>query len=191
MYRLVPVLSESDILSVHHNTPFEKLLKFHNLNNPLEKFDKPEIIIGTCMDHRVYLKIPEQFAYIVRTPGANMRHAQFGVSFAIAMAGIKYLAIIGHTDCGMRELTGKQDTIEHGLVQHAGWNEKNAKEHFHQCLPNFEIGDEIDFVVKESARMNELYPKIMVVPMIYRVEDNRLSQVIEYHSKISGIAPCI
>ena len=38
----------------------------------------------------------------------------------------------------------------------------------------FEIGNEIDFIVSETKRLRNRYPKIQVAPLIYRVEDNML-----------------
>jgi carbonic anhydrase len=38
----------------------------------------------------------------------------------------------------------------------------------------FEIGHEIEFVLSEVRRLRLRYPKIVVAPMIYRVEDNQL-----------------
>jgi carbonic anhydrase len=40
--------------------------------------------------------------------------------------------------------------------------------------PLFEIGNEIDFVLSEAVRLRHKYPKILIAPMLYRVEDNLL-----------------
>jgi len=40
--------------------------------------------------------------------------------------------------------------------------------------PLFEIGNEIDFVISESRRLSARYPKLVIAPMMYKVEDNRL-----------------
>lgn len=53
------------------------------------------------MDHRVRLRIPENFAYILPTGGGNLRHSEFKVSFAIAVGGVRAIALIGHSYCGM------------------------------------------------------------------------------------------
>ena len=45
--------------------------------------------------------------------------------------------------------------------------------------PIFEIGNEVDFVLSEAKRLRLIYPKILVAPLIYRVEDNLLYLVNE------------
>ena len=45
--------------------------------------------------------------------------------------------------------------------------------------PIFEIGNEIDFVLSEAKRLRLRYPKIQVVPLFYRVEDNLLYLINE------------
>ena len=61
----------------------------------------------------------------------------------------------------------------------AGWDRRSAEEHFNQFAPMFEIGDPVEFVASEAHRLNRRYPKILVVPMIYRVEDNQVYLVQE------------
>jgi len=41
----------------------------------------------------------------------------------------------------------------------------------------FEIGNEVDFVLSEAKRLR--YPKILVAPLLYRVEDDQLYQLKE------------
>ena len=43
----------------------------------------------------------------------------------------------------------------------------------------FEIGNEVDFVLSEVKRLRLRYPKILVAPLMYRVEDNRLYLIQE------------
>ena len=38
----------------------------------------------------------------------------------------------------------------------------------------FEIGNELDFVLSEARRIRSRYAGITVVPMLYRLDDNRL-----------------
>jgi carbonic anhydrase len=38
----------------------------------------------------------------------------------------------------------------------------------------FEIGNEADFILSEAKRLRLEYPKILVAPLIYKVEDNLL-----------------
>lgn len=52
-----------------------------------------------------------------------------------------------------------------------------TEHHFLNFSPMFEIGSEIELVAGESKRPRLRYPKIEVTPMLYRVEDSRLSLV--------------
>jgi hypothetical protein len=42
-----------DVLPAYRNTPVESLLRFHNMREPLPAtYDRPQLLIGMCMDHR-------------------------------------------------------------------------------------------------------------------------------------------
>jgi carbonic anhydrase len=43
----------------------------------------------------------------------------------------------------------------------------------------FEIGNEIHFILSETQRLRMRYPKILVAPLLYKVEDNLLYQIKE------------
>jgi len=43
----------------------------------------------------------------------------------------------------------------------------------------FEIGNEINFILSETKRLRLLYPKIVIAPMFYLVEDNKLYLINE------------
>ena len=64
-------------------------------------------------------------------------------------------------------------------MEKAGWEREWAEEHFMHFSPMFEIGNEIDFVLSEAKRLRLRYPKIMIAPMLYKVEDNRLYLINE------------
>ncbi len=174
MYRLMPVNAPSDIPQRYRNTPIGLLLEYHNLSRPHDPYSSAQLLIGMCMDNRKHLHIPDNFAYILRAGGANLRYSEFKVSYAVAVGGVKAIALIGHTQCGMVNLIARKDQFVHGLVETAGWTEDMAKDHFMHFAPMFEIGNEFDFTLSEAKRMRLRYPKILVAPMIYRVEDNRL-----------------
>jgi len=174
MNRLVPVQHIDDIFPQYRNTPIERLLAYHNLDQPFETYTQAEMLIGMCMDHRKHIHIPDNFAYIIRSGGANLRYSEFKVSYAIAVGGISAIALIGHTNCGMVNLMARKSLFVENLVEHGGWERDLAEEHFTSFAPMFEIGNEVDFVLSESKRLRLRYPKIIVAPMIYKVEDNRL-----------------
>ena len=180
MERLSPVVSSDDIFNDYRDTPVGELLEYHNLGRPFDtSYDRARLLIGMCMDHRKHLRIPENFAYIIRAGGGNLRYSEFKVSFAVAIAGVRAIALIGHTNCGMVNLMARREQFIDGLVRNAGWERGRAEEHFMQFAPMFEIGNEVDFVLSEAVRLRQRYPKVLVAPMIYKVEDNLLYLVRE------------
>ena len=173
-YNLIEVLNLNDIPKFLLDTPISELLKYHNLNYPFKEYEKAQIAIVMCMDNRKQLKIPDRFAYILRTAGARITGNEFKLSFAIGFGDIKHVVLIGHTNCGMVSLMRKKEIIIKGLVENAGWAKEQAENHFNSFAPLFEIENEVTFVVSESKRLQEQYLKIIFVPMIYKVEDHRL-----------------
>lgn len=179
MNRLVYIKSESDIPAAYRDTPLGDLLRFHDLNASMPaRAEKPSLLIGMCMDSRKHLRIPDNYAFILRTGGANLRQSEFRVSYALAVGGVRAIAVIGHTNCGMSGLAARREAFVAGLVE-TGWERPEAEEHFDRFLPTHEIGAEIDFVVAEARRLRALYPKVIVAPMIYRVEDDTICAVRE------------
>ncbi len=179
MYRLMGVESREDIFPELRETPIGRLLEYHNLDRPFEPYTQAELLIGMCMDNRKHLHIPDNFAYILRAGGANLRPSEFKVSYAVAVGGVQAIALIGHTQCGMVNLMARKQAFVQGLVENAGWERDAAEDHFLHFAPIFEIGSEIDFVSSEAKRLRLRYPKVQVAPMLYRVEDNRLYLVRE------------
>lgn len=176
---LVPVHKVEDIFPAYHNTPIQHLLEYHNLGVPFGVYTRAEMLIGMCMDNRKHLRIPDNFAYIIRSGGANLRYSEFKVSYAIAVGGARAIALIGHNNCGMVNLVARKEVFMDNLVTNAGWTHEQAEEHFNTFAPMFEIGNEIDFVVSEAMRLRHKYPKILIAPMLYRVEDNLIYQLTE------------
>lgn len=179
MQRLTAINSISDINQEYRNTPFQLLLEYHNLGRPLENYTSAQMLIGMCMDNRKSLNIPDNFAYIIRAGGANLRYSEFKVSYAIAIGNVRHITLIAHNNCGMVNLHSQKEQFIQGLVDDAGWDREWAEDHFRHFAPLFEIGNEIDFVVSEAQRLRMRYPKIMVAPMMYQIEDNRLYLIKE------------
>ena len=179
MNRLVSVFSKEDIFPEHRNTPVGNLLEYHNLNREYDTYTQAQLLIGMCMDNRKHLHIPDNFAFIIRSGGANLRYSEFKVSYAIAVGSVKSIALIGHNECGMVNLVARREIFIKGLVENAGWEQELAEQHFMNYAPMFEIGNEIDFVLSETKRLRARYPKIQVAPLLYKVEDNLLYQVKE------------
>jgi carbonic anhydrase len=79
----------------------------------------------------------------------------------------------------MVNLKARKKQFVQGLVENAGWLKEQAKEHFRQFAPMFEIGNEIDFILSEVKRLRLQYPTILVAPLMYRIEDNKLYLIEE------------
>ncbi|MEO7998569.1 MAG: carbonic anhydrase [Gemmatimonadaceae bacterium] len=177
MTKIIPVNYRTDILPEYQGTPVGMLLEYHNLERALGSSSKQQLLIGMCMDSRKALRIPNDFAFVLRTAGANMRDNEFRISFAISIGGVRTIVLIAHTDCGMTRVAGLHDEFVTGLTEHAGWDVARAEKHFAESIPKFAMDDEIEFVMKEAERLRGLYPKISVVPLLYRVEDDLLYQL--------------
>ena len=179
MDRLIEVSKKKDIQSKYRETPVGELLEYHNLGKEHTNYAHAQILIGMCMDNRKSLHLPKNFAYIMRTGGANIIQYKFQISYAIGVGGVKSIAIIGHTHCGMSNLEDRKKQFIEGLVKNAGWTEVEAENHFDNSAPEFEIDNEIDFTLKETKALQELYPKIIVAPLLYKLEDDLLYQIAE------------
>src|SRR5919199_984359 len=177
MTEILPVNYRSDILREYRDTPVGLLLEYHNLGRAVGSSPTPQLLIGMCMDSRKSLRIPNDFAFVLRTAGANMRDNEFRISYAIAVGGVRTIVLIAHTDCGMARLAQRREQFIRGLMDAAGWDEARAVKHFEVSAPKFGIRDEVDFVLKEAERLRAIYPRISIVPMLYRVEDDLLYQL--------------
>ena len=174
MNRLIPIDGTDDIPPSVRGTGIARLLEYHDLGRPFETHQQAELLVGMCMDYRKHLRIPDNFAYIVRAGGANLRYSEFKVSYAIAIGGVTSIALIGHSQCGMVDIESRRRQFIDGLVERAGWQREAAEEQCRQFAPTFEIGNEVDFVRSEAKRLRLRYPKIAVAPLLFRVEDNRI-----------------
>jgi carbonic anhydrase len=174
MNQLLSIQTFDNILPEYRQTPVGLLLEYHNLNRSFDAYDKAQLLIGMCMDNRKHLHIPDNFAFIIRAGGANLRYSEFKVSYAIAVGQIKHIVLIGHDNCGMVNLISRRDEFVNGLVETAGWQQERAREHFTHFAPMFEIGNETDFILSEAKRLRKVYPKITIAPMFYKVNDNKL-----------------
>lgn len=177
--RLLSITTTEDIIPEYRNTPIGLLLEYNNLDRPYDQYTTAQLLIGMCMDSRKHLHIPDNFAFILRSGGANLRYSEFKVSYAIAIGGVHSIALIGHNNCGMTNLAPRKEQFITGLVESAGWTRKHAEEHFERFAPMYNIENEIDFIASEVIRLRLEYPKIRVAPMMYSVDNNKLYLINE------------
>ena len=173
-HKIKSVIKKTDIPKGYRGNPVGLLLEYHNLNRRFDAYSQAQLLIGMCMDSRKHLHIPENFAFILRSGGANLRYSEFKVSYAIGVGQVNHIALIGHNHCGMVNLISRKKEFIDGLIKRAGWKKEAAEEHFMNLAPMHEIGNEIDFIMSETDRLRKRYPKIKVAPLYYRVEDSRL-----------------
>ena len=173
-HQLTAINRAKDIPAAYRHNAIGRLLEYHNLHRPFETYAQAQLLIGMCMDNRKHLRTPDNFAFIIRTGGANLRYSEFKVSYAIAVGGVSCIALIGHTHCGMVNLASRKALFIEGLTKRGGWKRQDAEEHFERYSAMFEIGSETDFVLSEVKRLRMRYPNVTIAPILYQVEDNRL-----------------
>ncbi len=173
-HKIIPITKMKDIPREYQNNPIGLLLEYHNLNRQFDVYSQAQLLIGMCMDNRKHLHMPDNFAFIIRSGGANLRYSEFKVSYAIAVGKVSHIALIAHNHCGMVNLIAQKKEFINGLVQRAGWTKAAAEEHFMNLALMHEIGNEMDFIVSETNRLKKRYPKIKIAPFYYQVEDNLL-----------------
>lgn len=179
MARLIEVNAVHDILPEYRNTAISLLLEYHNLNKTFCNYKQAQLLIGMCIDNRKSLWIPENFAYVIRSGGANLFFHEFQVSYSIGVGGVKAIALMGHNHCGMAKLEEKKEQFISGMVANAGWKAENAKSHFENLSPFFEIGDTIGFLQCEVERLRKRYPKVLVAPLYFDMDDGKIYQIVE------------
>ena len=171
---MIPINEKKDIPQDLRDTPIGELLEYHNMGRSLEGCSKARLLIGMCMDSRKRLKIPDNFAFIMRFGGADLRRSEFNVSYAVAVGGVRHIALIAHDKCGMSGLMSKKKEFIDGLVEGGGWSKEDAEKHFMELAPKYEIENETDFVLAERDRLRNKYPLVKVEALYFRLEDKRL-----------------
>lgn len=171
---LVPAHNHTDLPMIYHDTAIADLLAYHNRGAPHQEYTQAKLLVGMCMDHRKRLRIPENFAYIIRSAGTNLRALQFQISFAIAVRGVRDIAIIGHDQCGMSDLSAQREELIAGLVNGVGWEQDVAEQHFDEFAPRFEIGDPVEFTRAQARHLRQQYPTLTVAALLYRLDDGML-----------------
>jgi carbonic anhydrase len=179
---LAPVRTEADILPAWRGTPVADLLRFQNLAAGQAvrpgRYEHPAILIATCLEQGAALRIPEGFAISLHTAAASLKRDPFKVSWAIGVAGVKAIAIVGHDDCRLVGLRNHREQFVVQMIEAAGWERPAAEQHFDHWSDLFEVADPVEFVAAEAARLQSRYPKILVAPLLYQSGTGTLQQVI-------------
>lgn len=176
---LITVEHERDVPAAYRGTAIADLIAYHNLAAPHRRYTQAELLAGMCMDHRTRLRIPDNFAYVMRAAGADFRGLSFQISFAVAVGGARAIAIIGHDQCGMSGLAQRRGAFVAGLVDRAGWERQAAEHHFAESLGRFDIGAPVEFTRAQAQHIRRQYPGLTVAPLFYHLEDGMLSIITE------------
>jgi carbonic anhydrase len=180
MAELIPVDSVDDILPAYRGTPVERLLRYHNLGEPgPAALPRPELFIATCIDNREALTFPHNFAYVLRTAGVRLHGNEFELAYAVAIGGVAAVALVAHTDCGMAHVKARREEFVRGLVERGGAGAEEAGAHFDAHVGEYAIADPAEAVVAEAAEVRTWLPRVLVAPLLYRVEDDRLVQIAD------------
>lgn len=169
----------NDVPPEYRNTPIADLLAYHNLKVPHRRHVEAALLIGMCMDNRIVLRVPDNFAFILRAGGANFQRVEFKVSYAVAVGGVRAMCLIGHDQCGMVDLRARRQIFVDGLVGNGGWDRRDAELHFDKYAGVFEVVDPAQFVLSEARRLRKRYPAVRVAPLFYKIRDGLLYQVVE------------
>ena len=175
---LLPVEQPDHILERYRGTPIAELLAAHNLGRTLPVTPAAELLIITCMDHRVTFDIPEFFAYQLRTAGATVAPILSNVAFAVAVANVKAICVIGHTDCAMCRVENKCDTLIDNLVEREAWCPNQARDHAAHLQEVFRVEDPTRATWSAARRVAALFPSCLVAPLLFRVDDGALFQIV-------------
>lgn len=177
--RLIAVNSESDMPDAYRGTSISRLLRYHNLDIRKQAHETPELLIVMCMDSRQRMRLPRNFAFFIRNAGARVEDSLFDISFAIAVGGVQAVAVIEHTDCRMVGLEASGERFIKGLTERGGWNAAQAGLHFSTMCPSLSKNDIVGSVMTNAGLLRSMYPKFVVAPLVYNVDDGLLYIVRE------------
>lgn len=180
MPRLIETNTPDDIIPVYRGTPVEDLLRYHNMGEPRPADNTtPQMFIAMCIDFRKFLVVPNDYAYIMRTAGARLKGNEFELLYAIAVGGVSTVVLIGHTDCGMTRVLNQREQFVSGLGERAGVAPEMAEGIFDAFAPEYAIEDPVKAMVAEAIMLRGLLHGVMIAPLLYRVSDDRLVQILE------------
>ena len=174
----VPVRTVSDILPAYRDTPVAELLRWQNLGEPMPAavMTGPRLLVACCLEPQAALKLPDGFAITLRTAAASLKRDPFKVSWAIGVAGVEAVVLVGHAGCGMVGLRQRREPFIAQLIESAGWERPAAEQHFDHWSDLFEVEDPAEFVAAEAARLRRRYPRMLIAPLL-QASDGKLMQV--------------
>lgn len=166
-----------DILERYRGTPIADLLATHNLGSTPPDPPTADLLIVTCMDQRVMLRVPERVGFQLRTAGATPTPVLPNVAFAVSMAGIKAIGLVTHTDCAMCRVPECAEAVIAHLVDREGWQPAEADELISVLHEVFHLDDPVQAAWKYARLLEARFPTCLVAPLLYQVDDGALLQI--------------
>ncbi len=175
---LSPVRTTSDLAPEYKDSPIADLFRFHDKRAAGNSYSHAPLLIVTCMDRRIALNTPPGYAYVVRTAGANTRSVLFNIDYAVAVAKVEAIALIGHNDCAMTRVKDQRTEFEQGMLTTQDWAADKASRTYDNGCEWFGIDDAVVSTWKETHALRKRYPNTPVAPLYYLVKDGRLVQIV-------------
>lgn len=170
--RLIAVESQLDIPASWQGTPLESLIMAQNFGWPIQASGKPELLIATCIEFRYALPVPRMYAYVIRRASGRVIGSEFSVGYTLAQ-GVRYLAMIGHNDCGMSKVYEKAPAVVDAFVEQ-GWQRDAAMAYVDKQVTRHAISNELVALQDEYFRLKRLFPKLIIAPLFVCLHDSRL-----------------
>jgi carbonic anhydrase len=177
---LTSIESVSDVPAQWKGTPIECFIMAQNFGWPIQATGKVELLVSTCIEFRYALPIPRMYSYVIRRASGRVLGSEFSVGYTLAQ-GVKYLALIGHNDCGMTKAIANSERVVAALVDQ-GWDEDLAQRYVDAQLKRHSIHDELDALREEFIRMKRVFRKLIIAPLFVCLHDSRLYVPAWYES---------
>jgi carbonic anhydrase len=180
---LTSIESGVDIPDQWKGTPIESFIMAQNFGWPIQGTGKAELLISTCIEFRYSLPVPRMYAYVIRRASGRVLGSEFSVGYTIAQ-GVKYLALIGHNDCGMSKALANAPRVVAALVDQ-GWDEGMAKQYVEGQVKRHGIADELDALKTEFIRLRKIFRKLLIAPLFVCLHDSKL-YVPAWYSEVNA-----
>lgn len=176
---LAPARNESEILPAWRGTPVADLLRFQNFPDAgaAPAGPHPAILVATCLEQASPLRLPAGFAVELHTAAASLKRDPFKVSWAIGVARVSAIAIVGHDDCRLTQLRNHREEFVVRMIEAAGWERPAAEQHFDHWSDLFAVDEPAAFAAAEAARLRERYPRLVIAPLLYQSASGQLLQI--------------
>lgn len=169
---LISVDSNADIPEEWLKTPIESIVMAQNFGWPIQGSGKVELLISTCIEFRYALPVPRMYSYVIRRASGRVIGSEFSVGYTLAQ-GVRYLALIGHNDCGMSQVYEKAPRVVDAFVDQ-GWEREAAERYVQTQIGRHSIVDELDTLRAEYIRLKGLFRKLTIAPLFVCLHDSKL-----------------